>query len=558
MLYGGFTDGYIYSPTLNRETGEWRQVFVKVTQLQMLEDHIRKSSTTLDVYVAPSIFSEPKATKQFFKASNVCYTEFDGNAPETFDIDPTAIIQSSSDKHTHCYWLLDTPIIDYKELEQINRGITFSHHADASSWDCTQILRPPESTNHKRGTLVSVTASTETVYNIGEFAIYSAPAQIEEDSILLAQVPDVTDVIFKYAFSEEFRQVFSSTPTEGSRSSAMMRVGYIAAETGCTNEEIYALIRNFDDRIRKYSDRKDRHRRLLDIIERVRTKYPLVTSTEGPSFDTIEILDIISFGNQTLEVDWCIPQLLQEGGNLVLCGPPGVGKTQVALNFAYGLATGRPVLDYKMGNPRKVLFISCEMGPVDLKVFTDPMTARHSDKELALLSENFFVYPHGEPLYLNTKTGQDQLLRMIHVLKVDGFIFDSLGSATQKALTDEEATKNLLDFNDRLRKEMGVFSWFIHHNRKATENNREPSGLADVYGSQYITARATTVISLWPVQRNIIKVRELKKRLAPQADDWYITRTATGLNFRQATATEINAVPKKTTIGKASNDPFNI
>jgi len=247
---------------------------------------------------------------------------------------------------------------------------------------------------------------------------------------------------------------------------------------------------------------------------------------------------------------------------MLLVGPPGVGKTQVALNFAYGLATGTDVLNYALDKPRRILFVSCEMGPVDLKVFTDQMTSQFDAEQQALLSENFYVFPHGEPLYLNTVNGQDQLRRMIDVLKIDGFIFDSLGSSTNKSLSDEESTKALFDFNDRFRKEMGVFSWYIHHNRKATENNKEPSGLADVYGSQYITARATSVLSLWPLPQNVLKVRELKKRLAPQEADWYIKREAKHLRFRRATADEAAVViEKKSSIGKAvKNDgnKFNI
>ena len=221
-------------------------------------------------------------------------------------------------------------------------------------------------------------------------------------------------------------------------------------------------------------------------------------------------------------------------------------------------------MGFDLDSPRRLLFVSCEMGPVDLKVFTDQITGQFDAEQQMLLSENLYVFPHGEPLYINTQKGQDQLIRMADVLKIDGFIFDSLGSATHKSLTDEEATKGLLDFNDRLRKEMGVFSWYIHHNRKATENNKEPSGLADVYGSQYITARATTVLSLWPQPNHILKVRELKKRLAPQEEDWYIKREAQHLRFRRANAEEIaTVITHKSPIGKAvkndkPNNPFGI
>lgn len=560
FLFDGL-EGYIYAPTLDRDTGEFRQVFVKTSSLERLEKHITESAQTTDVYLAPAVFSDAKVSKSTFAASNVVWCEFDGNAPTEYAVEPSVTIKSSLERHEHSYWRLDEPITDFAVLEEINRGLAFTLEADKSGWDCTQILRPPQTHNYKRDRPVVLSGATGAICNIGDFASLKAPARMDDAEIKIGQLPDVMDVIYKYAFPDDFREVFSSNPAEGSRSTYMMRVGYMAAEVGCTNEEIYALLYNYDDRIGKYVKRLDRQRRLLDIIERVRVKWPLKSNTElSVDFDPIEVYDVISFGHQTLEVDWLIPSLLQQQGNMLLVGPPGVGKTQVALNFAYGLATGETILEYAFDRPRRILFVSCEMGPVDLKVFTDQMTSQFDAEQQALLSENFFVFPHGEPLYLNSKQGQEQLKRMIDVLRIDGFIFDSLGSATNKALTDEESTKGLLDFNDSLRKDMGVFSWFIHHNRKATENNKEPSGLADVYGSQYITARATTVLSLWPLQQGVLKVRELKKRLAPQEQDWYIKREAKHLRFRRATADEAAIViEKKSTIGKASGgNKFNI
>lgn len=568
FLFNGL-EGYAYAPTLDRETDTFRPTFVKVPEnLSRLERHIRESSEETDVYLSPSVFSEPRATKANFTGSNVVWAEFDGNyAPGTGTVDPSVAIQSSRPGHIHCYWKLDEPVTDAVILENINRAIAYSMGADKSGWDCNQILRPPETQNHKRDLPVTYAGGSLLVHNIGDFAGYKAPDKIEADAINLKAVPDVMDVIYEYALGVKFKDVFSTVPTEGDRSTYYMRVGYYAAEAGCSNEEIYSLLYNYDDRVGKYKKREDRTRRLIDIIERVRLKYPLSGTEEESDSDALEIYDLVSFNNQVLEVDWLIPDLLQQNGNMLLVGPPGVGKTQVALNFALGLATGSEVLNYDIATPRRILFVSCEMGPVDLKVFTEQMIEPYEDKK-QLLSENFFVLATGEPLYLNTVTGQDKLMRAADVLGIDGFIFDSLGSATSKSLTDEEATKGLLDFNDRLRNNMEVFSWFIHHSRKATENNKEPSGLADVYGSQYITARATTVLSLWPATANVLKVRELKKRLAPQEPDWFIQRHR-GLHFKRIAKDDIPpntyiASPSK--IGQAldndkskrNNNPYDI
>lgn len=552
FLYGGFDEGYIYAPTLNRETGEFVPVFFGIKRLERLARYIRESSADTDVYLSPAIYESPVPKKENILASNVVWCEFDGNSPKAFDTEPSLIIRSSLEGHTHSYWRLDEPLNNAKDIEDVNRALAYTLNADKSGWDANQILRPPESHNFKRDLPVYVQEVSGAIYNVGAFSTYKAPERLDENSIQFGAIPDVMDVIFKYALGKEFQDVFTSTPAEGSRSTYYMRTGYLGAEAGCSNEELFALLSNFDARVGKYSKREDRVTRLIDIIERVRLKIPESSDTDGSLEEVHEHYNIFSFGDLDIKLNWLIPNFLQDQGALLIVGPPGVGKTQLSLNFAYGLASGTETLGLSAGDPRRVLFVSCEMGAVDLKYFTDQMTPRYMEHE-ELLRENFLIAPRGEPWYINSQKGQDELCRLTESLKLDGIVFDSLGAATPKSLSDDEATKGLLDFLDRYRKNMGVFTWFIHHNRKASENNKEPSGLADVYGSMYITAKSTTVISLWPSKHGLLKVRELKKRLAPEAPDWYIKRTPTALGFTKASDSEAATVVT-TKLGKAAGN----
>jgi hypothetical protein len=89
-----------------------------------------------------------------------------------------------------------------------------------------------------------------------------------------------------------------------------------------------------------------------------------------------------------------------------------------------------------------------------------------------------------------------------------------------------------MDYIARLRDEYDLFVWFIHHNRKAQAQNKRPNKLADIYGSQYITAAATTVMGIWPVGDEL-EITGLKVRLAKPFSKFHIRRTE-NLNFEIA------------------------
>jgi RecA-family ATPase len=90
----------------------------------------------------------------------------------------------------------------------------------------------------------------------------------------------------------------------------------------------------------------------------------------------------------------------------------------------------------------------------------------------------------------------------------------------------KDEIRGLFTYFARIREKFGIYIILIHHDRKATEGNKRPRDLSDVYGSQYITAEPESVLHLWrpsPESRDI-ELRTLKGRLAPPVDRTVITR----------------------------------
>jgi hypothetical protein len=72
-----------------------------------------------------------------------------------------------------------------------------------------------------------------------------------------------------------------------------------------------------------------------------------------------------------------------------------------------------------------------------------------------------------------------------------------------------------------------MFSWYIHHNRKATIGNKKPRTLDDVLGATVIAANTSAAYTLWSndPQNKVIDVICVKQRLAEMERSYVISGT---------------------------------
>lgn len=532
FLYNGL-EGLVYVAAMEPEKPEtWQQEFFKYPQDQdKLIRTIRGANKTHEVYLSPSIWAAPKAQREYWKASNVVWTEFDGNTPDFEGAVPTLIVQSSEESHTHVYWRLSEPVTSVDTLEDINRRITYNMGADSSAWDAVQVLRPPSTINHKHGGLpVFVRSNNLTAYDVSIFEeLAPAPEQVNVEWEVSA-LPDPQTVIFRHAFTPDIIQLLNKPKHEiKDRSGSLMNLAYGCAQMGMTDNEIMVMLTLADDKWEKFSRRRDRMKRLAHIIMVARNKYP--EQNDSSADDLIMVMGFQSFLATEIEIDWILEGFLMERGMMLLVGPGGIGKTQFTLQALIHIALGKDWLHYKAGNPKKVLFLSLEMGHGELKIFLEAMSKALDPEEQALLEQNLLIIPLGEPWPLNTLEGQAKLIEILEEFQPDGLAVDSIGSAVRGNISSDESVQPFLEFNDKIRNRYNMFTWYIHHARKQPREGNHTLTQDDVYGNQYIFNRSSSTYMLSRAKGGNIRVKNLKQRLAKEEIDYVIARNNSTLNY---------------------------
>jgi hypothetical protein len=92
-------------------------------------------------------------------------------------------------------------------------------------------------------------------------------------------------------------------------------------------------------------------------------------------------------------------------------------------------------------------------------------------------------------------------------------------------VNDEESLKAIMDWDATVRNRFGIFSWYVHHNRKATVGNKRPKSLDDLLGATVIAANCTSAYTLWREKPTDTEVEmiNVKQRMGETEHPYFIT-----------------------------------
>lgn len=514
------TESYVYLATKDNEKN-WKKFFFEwpLAKSSVAEWVLEQSASGKDVYFGPALYKAPTdATKENILGTWTYWSEWDGLAPEwSTNGDgraaqgplkgipaPSLRVQSSARGHEHLYWLLEEFQDNPDIVERVNRTITYAGGADKGCWNVNRVLRPPGTVNTGYGKdrdqlPVHILETNKSFVSSKDFDILPPPKQVISEEIKQYEtLPSLDRVKTLYDWTEDLYSIFEQdTPKTGDRSSAMVRIAMMCAEQGFSEEAIFVVLQDVDDRWGKYRDRKDRDLHLIKMVERAKTKHPQgiseevwSTTTETNKKSVYGFRDLLQ---ADIHIDWLVKDLLPRKGMGIIAAAPGVGKTLMAVDMAINMALGRQYLNWDIEEEMKVLFLSLEMPEAPFQYFQTHVSQALSDEELDRLNVKFLIAPLGEMLLLN-EPGETYLNHLLSTYSPDVVIVDSLS----QMLLDMQDDKSSRNFMSKMKKFGDVYDTaflFVHHNRKPAEN--KPSTQADMFGSVFIASNVDFIVSLW-------------------------------------------------------------
>lgn len=570
FLYGE-EEGYIHLPIKHPETGvyEYSFFFKWPAQRQDVIDHVERYSKSAEVFITPGMFKSRSSSVAESHGSYVAWTDFDGNVPALEELvelgipEPTVRVQSSIPGHEHWYWRYEQFNTDIVTVQGINKGLCYALEGDNGAWDAGHSTRPVGSYNHKRDAPVVIKAHNSNQYRIEDFS--SVP--IPEDSYNLEQfkreqIPNPVKTIMKYGpWDSDAMDLFTKYQVpEGSRSSALTRFTYTCCEQGLDNSEVFSLLQWVDKRWKKFTDRDNKEKYYVDLINYTRQKVPYEgikdVTVLADEIRTYSFKEVIEFVDST---QWILQGLLPYKGVAYIVGRPGTGKTTLALGLCCSLSLNKNYLDWSSseGKVYKVLYLSLEMSIEDVNQFFVALKTNYTDEEIDQLDENFHTYASPEKIkfYQPNSPLLGKFLRKLENMRPDIILIDSASYSLASNLSNQEEVTKALELLDMIRDRYGCTLIFIHHSRKEPPGHGfKEADLDDVFGSAFIAASASSIISLkqskdYSESNKLMDIRYLKTRFKGDNTGFSVVMDGERRVFRRPAMGELIAgktVPSQT------------
>lgn len=509
--------------------------FIKWPEDKRKLDTLNKQKAKGDLYFSPALYGSAEATRAACLGSAVTWADVDVEAAQR----PAAslLVASGTPGHVHAYWAAGK-LLEPSQAEAWNYYNVLRYGADKGGWDITQLLRVPDTWNHK------TTPPGEVTLELSNHDVFELPEGLAELRVPKYRHPDILPsletVLDQHELSETTRDVLrTDLPTD--RSASLYRLACLLAEDGLSPNESYAVLAGTDERWGKFVGRADRERRLEQLVAQANSKVLElvddsvrdISEQRGPTGPRVVGWKSLGIGLPSIE--FLVDGVLPANGQLLLAGKSGVGKSQLAIGLAARLVlNAKEWAGFKINvtTQQRVFYASLEMDEQGVKYTTDHLAQVLADKQLEVLEENLLFMATLDPVKLDIDgrgSARKYIEDRLKQFKPTGFVLDTLGAATTKGLGDEVAVRNTMDWVKKLRSKFNVWVVLIAHPRKdPPQNKNQVLTLDDVYGSQIQQADldAAFILSGIKGQPEYRRLHNVKRRFGPEAGAVTLQRTS--------------------------------
>jgi hypothetical protein len=264
----------------------------------------------------------------------------------------------------------------------------------------------------------------------------------------------------------------------------------------------------------------------LDTIAKSVGRYERAGGTVLPTFSLLDDAELLTRPAPLAVIE----ERLFENSFVALYGPPGVGKTFVAQDLAFCVATGKPWLGADVLQPGAVVYVAAE-GAGGL---TLPVRAWKTYHEV---SHQRSVGVHTLPTAVNLMELADtqRLLETIRPLAPKMVVFDTLARCLVGG--DENSAKDMglmINHCDLLRVELNAIVLLVHHTQKNGPSERGSGALRGACETMLELTNANDLLTLsCDKQKDAMPFRSVRLelhavRLADQTQDSCVVRPAAG------------------------------
>lgn len=527
--------GEYFCITAKRASGNgWRERFI--TSPEGIRDVLREfPEDQYNLYFCPTPLKRPKRLKPSIAGSQLLWADLDEVNPRSIPehLKPTWAWETSPNRYA-ALWLTDE-VMKPQEAEELNRWLTYKLGADPSGWDLTQVLRLPETINHKypkapRGKMLWYMPTERLRLSELRKLWGKGGDDLEENETgYEEQGGGETYRRVRSRLHPSVRKlVEAKVATKGKRSEVLWLLQNKLAEAGLSPQEVLDIVRQTV--WNKFRGRRDEEKALRrDVTKVVGTrlarddgKKPSGVKVNGEHVEAHPDIKVERMDHVKAEpIEWLWYPYIPIGKITILEGNPNIGKSWLIYTLASHFSLGKALPESKYTSRVRSLICSVE----------DNVSDTMKNRLNKLGGDHRWIFATNQPFRLDEDgIGKFEALCEEHrpgIVFFDPFFAYMGGNVDMfRANETREVLSRVQDVAVRHR----FAAVCVRH---LTKGNRDGSALFRGQGSIDITAAARSVLVAGtdPDDENLKVFMQIKNNLGPLGSPINFTTEDGGLQW---------------------------